>query len=150
MLALDDGIQYGVKTIDDEHKHLIGFLQMAEGIAPENRSRLASQRFLSSMRGFLLKHFNSEEDLMSAISYPDIRQHMRDHSCMLSTYDIMMLDCNNEGAGSGVINFLVDWIATHVNGSDRTLGLYIRKVRNSHQVQRQAAVAGKSQACVWA
>ena len=141
MPALDDDARFGVKAIDDEHRHLLSFIEMAAKIAPENRPRLATERFLASMRGLLLSHFNNEEDLMSIISYPDTQQHMGDHSCMLSTYDVLLFDYKSHGDGAAIITYLMDWITTHLNANDRDLRRYLHSLRQERRAPRRPTAA---------
>lgn len=137
MLTLGDDGQFGIRTIDTEHQHLINFLHLVEETAPENRPRLATKRLVSSMRGFLLTHFNNEENLMSAIDYSGIDRHMSVHSCMLSTLDIMACDLEVSGESSMIIEFLTEWTVSHYGADDRELAWFVKDVRQRALGRRQ-------------
>ena len=82
---------------------------------------------LTGLKSYTVQHFSNEETLFEEYSYPDMSKHKLEHKDFVGKVEDFF-----KGYNSGklmlnmeVMNFLKDWLRTHINGSDRAYKDYL-------------------------
>jgi hemerythrin len=114
-----------VTMLDDDHKKMIWIInELHEGIEAGHR-----QEVLVSVLGHLEEyarfHFAREEDLFARCSYLDAHEHEMEHmSFVKRIHDVRQRFLNTSVAQLDLelMNFLRNWMLTHIQGSDKKYG----------------------------
>jgi hemerythrin-like metal-binding protein len=112
----------GVAVLDDDHKRLVALLNdLHYGIAAgHGTERLGS--VLDGLVEYTGTHFAREEEFFARTGYPASAEHIQEHR----TLTRLVLDIQaryNKGLFNAlsleVMDFLKNWLADHVQGSDK-------------------------------
>jgi hemerythrin-like metal-binding protein len=117
-----------IDALDREHRDLIGKLaDICSRFGPEASAERTSDaralaEALADLGEAVREHFDREEDLMQAVGYAGIAEHLTEHALLMAEYadmvrhwgaeDVQVLD---EVAQASVR----DWILDHILGADR-------------------------------
>lgn len=115
-IAWTNNFNIGNSIIDDQHKELIEIINdMIESITKGDITKKFAG-LLSRMTDYSIRHFTSEEQFMSEISYPDIENHQKLHkeyvlktAIFNSQYLTPTPPDSNE-----VVSFLTSWWTNHI------------------------------------
>ena len=133
MLKWDCEMELGVRSIDAQHKHIFDFLSLIENSAIDKRERIITSKMTIVLRELFQKHFIGEEDLMFHIHYPDANKHMVEHSMMLTTFDMVKLDFEQTSDPSGLLNFVCEWIVSHMKSHDFELVQFVKGLKEKRR-----------------
>jgi hemerythrin len=86
---------------------------------------------LSELIEYTVHHFAAEERLMAAAQYPGLDQHKEQHRAL--TEKVLAFkseyDAGRAALTIQVLQFLRDWLQTHILQSDRAYGPYVADER---------------------
>ena len=115
--------------LDQEHQRWIELLNgFYEGLK-EGRSKEALSELIMGMIDYTNYHFNSEENYMESIGYPDLDKHKILHNEYIGKlneyYDkivsvTMILSIE-------VTNYLKNWLVNHIKGTDQKYSSFAEK-----------------------
>lgn len=117
----------GNPKIDDEHKELIRIANSVLRALNEGRDRAEFGKLLHALREYTVLHFNNEEEFMRSINYPDILQHMDEHTELKRK----VKDFQNELFRGQKINvtrmrdMLKEWLIGHILNRDIKIKTFI-------------------------
>ena len=125
----------GLAEVDAQHHHLaqvinrFGNLVMRE----DDASAQALEAVFTELAAYAQYHFNEEEALMEA-THLDARHvvhHQRSHRKFLheATQLHRGVLAHKPGAARSLLQYLTDWLAYHIQGSDRAMARQIAAVR---------------------
>ncbi len=118
----------GVKTIDDQHKKLVEMLNELHEAQRHGQSAGVTNQVLSDLIAYTDYHFRTEEDLMrNNHEYPDYRKHKAKHDTLRQTALGLQADFRSGKRAVSVelSHFLRDWLALHIQGTDKQLGVFL-------------------------
>ncbi len=111
-----DSFSVGVASLDDDHKRLIDIIRRVEEADKAGRS---VQWVLEELRNYAEHHFRAEEELMTAVDFPDIDEHKLEHRAFVEwlttverTYN-MSPDAHFHIAET-VNDYLSKWLKHHI------------------------------------
>ena len=82
---------------------------------------------LQSLIVYTATHFKDEEQLMQANGYPELTRHRTEHEKLVG--QVLELQKKFQAGGgvltSVVMNFLKDWLVTHIQGEDKKYGIFL-------------------------
>jgi hemerythrin-like metal-binding protein len=117
----------GVPLLDADHMRLFGLAEDMHRAMSEGKGRVFLNALLAQLVDYACYHFAREERFMKRIRYPGYRAHQREHAALRSAVKAM-----RSRAASGEITmtieamqFLVEWLKSHIAGSDRSIGEYL-------------------------
>lgn len=122
-----DEYSVGVRTIDDQHKRLVGYLNDLYEAMRAGQGRDALGEVLNGLVSYTRTHFADEEKFMVAAGYPDYEAHRAKHEKMAAKVASLQ-EQFKAGAISNPIqitNFLKDWLSRHIMDTDRRYGPYL-------------------------
>jgi hemerythrin len=118
----------GIEVFDNDHKKLVGMVnELYDAMAAGKGSRVLGP-ILDRLVDYTRTHFQREEAYMAEHGYPELAAHRLAHSQL--TREVMTLHGKYSG-GSGaqlssdVLNFLKNWLATHILGTDKRYGAFL-------------------------
>ena len=71
-----DGMSVGVSSLDEQHKALIGLINILD---EKEQTGDAVSHVISELERYALEHFRDEEAMMAAAGYPDLETHKAEH-----------------------------------------------------------------------
>ena len=121
--------EIGVLELDHDHRHLVGLInELYEAMKVGHGYELINQ-LIDRLLTYAAEHFNTEEGFMRANNYPYFEAHVREHDEFRTR--IGEMDRNRrEGQllpSTEMLNFLCDWLKTHILESDKDVGRFIKR-----------------------
>ncbi len=125
MLEWNDGLSLRIAAIDEQHKKLVGMVNRLHDAMTEGRSALPA--IVADMKDYVVEHFATEERYMDAYAYPESAAHKAEHRDFAAKAEALAADCETGAAALSMetLNYLGDWLVTHIAGTDRRMGEYL-------------------------
>ncbi len=122
----------GIEKFDRQHRLLVGYINELYEALRAGRGRRALAHVLNGLLVYTRTHFADEEEVMRRCGYPGYAEHKRKHDQM--TAHVRMLknkfDHGEIDSPIEITNFLNDWLARHIMGTDKAYGPFLsEKVR---------------------
>jgi len=120
----------GNKQVDNEHKEIFNLVQKVIDAAFENRGEKI-ETIIDFLANYTIKHFKHEERLMLESNYPNLHVHKKQHSDFLDEVvklkDKVALEKDSAANNVAINKVIVNWLTSHVLGSDMVMAEYYRK-----------------------
>jgi hemerythrin len=126
----NDAYSIGIVEIDTQHKKLISILNDLYEAHQTETTQTIIQEIIDKLIDYTKYHFNIEQQMHTEYKYPNGLKHKTEHQIFLDKLD----DLNQNRERSNLllalktIDFLKDWIITHILGSDKAFGDYLRDI----------------------
>jgi len=123
-----DEYNIGIEEIDSQHKELFKILIQLKQSFSKDEDALKAFKFLVDYTG---DHFSKEEEFMQQISYPDYANHKKIHGELINQVVGILkgIRNGNKFEPSFLVQFLTDWVLTHIGDEDKRIGDYYRESR---------------------
>ncbi|MEE4637924.1 MAG: bacteriohemerythrin [Wenzhouxiangella sp.] len=122
-------------SVDDQHQHLVGLInRLGQSLSDNSISDDELQTLFEELVTYAQFHFNDEERLMgeAAIDRRHVVRHKNSHRRFLK--DVAALHSVGQGqaasSASGILDYLVHWLAYHILGQDQDMARQITAVRS--------------------
>jgi hemerythrin-like metal-binding protein len=116
-----ENMSVGNLHIDEQHKILIDTInQLASAESQNDRSLLSM--IIDELLSYTVFHFQYEEQLIQDGGYPELEKHRRIHQNFVQwVTDIReeFIFHRREQLGDRILNFLRDWLSSHILGEDQ-------------------------------
>lgn len=121
--------ELGILEIDQDHRYLVGLInELYEAMKVGHGYELINH-LIDQLLEYALNHFETEEGFMRASNYPYLAAHVREHQGFREK--VMAMDqCRRQGQtlpSTEMMEFLCEWLRTHVLDSDKDLGLFLKR-----------------------
>lgn len=129
-VAWTSDLEIGVAQIDAQHQEL--FARAAAFLAATERGQGEAHvlETLGFLAGYAVTHFEAEEALMRASSYPEQAAHEQEHRAFHATLHELTMAFARQGLSdrlaAATSRKLVAWLDEHVRTTDRALGWWMR------------------------
>lgn len=125
MFEWKDNFSVNVKQIDKQHKRLfeIGHI-IFEKVKSYDKSEDEYDeiiKILEELKEYTIYHFKCEEELMEKYNFKGLEEHKKQHDYFISKipeFKNQDIYIKQDKAMMNILNFLVDWISTHILKSD--------------------------------
>ena len=129
----DDRYSIGVETVDEQHKGLFALTNDLYE-ACQGSGAVASEHFkgvLQKAVSYVAQHFRTEEEIMRKTDDPNYEEHQKEHDLFVRKVmkEASSLESGGVDAPAAFMNFLRDWIAKHVTGTDIKIGQHIENLK---------------------
>jgi hemerythrin len=121
LIAWNDSLSVKVAEIDQQHRKLITMINELNDAMKIGKGKDALGKILDNLSNYTATHFGTEEKYFAKFGYPDTANHKREHALF-----VQKVSAFKDGLKSGkltlsieVINFLSDWLKTHIMGTDQ-------------------------------
>jgi hemerythrin len=133
LMTWSNKFSVGVRTMDDQHTVLFDSLNELHNAMMKGEGQKQTVTLLRSLLKYTNDHFSAEEAMMQAAHYPDLAAHRAKHRDLTRQVQEFVTRYERGEAALNIqlLNFLRDWLANHIQGSDHEYGPWI----NSHGVK---------------
>lgn len=123
-----DSLSVGIKTIDDDHKKLLGMINQLQTAAHYHTDDEMVESTLNELVEYTKYHFEREEKMMQEHNYPGFEDHKKQHEAMVTQVSKFIDEYRVDQTRTidQVIVFLKTWLINHINGSDQEYAPYLR------------------------
>lgn len=131
MLEWNDSLSVHVDEIDDQHKHLVGIINNIYDLMTNSADGEEQVlEIIADMRIYAVEHFSTEERYMDMFEYPDAPVHKNEHRLFMDKVSEVEEGCRNGSMpiSMDILNFLSDWLVTHISDTDRKMGEFLKSV----------------------
>lgn len=121
MVEWDESFDLNITEIDKQHRMLVSMVNNLYTAKQFERGKEELAKLLNRMSVYAAFHFAKEEDLLESFGYPQVEDHIQEHS----DFEKKVFDFENDFAEgkkdltSKVMTFLGDWLVDHIKESDR-------------------------------
>lgn len=117
----DNKYAIGIAEMDRQHKILFNIIKDLHDAMMQGKASAKSGEILKKLVEYTRSHFAAEEALMSKAAYAELSQHRLQHIGLMKQVDnYVVRHLKGELAlNVQLMNFLRDWLITHIRESDR-------------------------------
>jgi hemerythrin-like metal-binding protein len=121
----------GISEMDSQHQRLVAMFNQLEDAMGKGKGKEVIGKILAELAKYTQTHFTCEEVLMRFHNYPDISTHRIEHTKLTHRVLAFKLDFEAGKATLSlpVLNFIEDWLVTHIQVSDKHYGKMIAEKR---------------------
>ncbi|NJO14843.1 MAG: hemerythrin family protein [Thioploca sp.] len=116
-----------IKTIDEQHQHLIKIINKMHEIIIADGSRKKIELIIEKLFEYTNYHFKTEEKLLETYSYPNWQIHRKEHDDLLK--QLLKLKVRlikgNATISLEMFAFLNNWLVNHILTSDKKYSSYL-------------------------
>lgn len=127
-------LELDIPQIDDQHKELVRLINSLHGSIQEGHSSETVDTTLNHLLQYVEVHFDTEELAMQQRRYPGYKDHVLLHE----KFRTKVLDLKKEQlqgreiATFELLNFLADWLRSHIAGEDVSFGKFVHNTERGN------------------
>lgn len=128
-MELPEDLTTGIEVVDEQHRNFLHVLENLEERIENEGSCKDVDAIISYIETFANAHFDAEETYMELIGYDHIEDHRDDHKKFRQYLDELIEKLSRYGdyALKGVVVFLKEWLAVHIEKQDKYFIEYLRE-----------------------
>ena len=128
--------EIGLPKIDAQHLHLVEMLNLLYAAKKSDQVHQVIEETLDGLLQYVKVHFADEEAAMREVGYPYLDKQHREHLEMAEEVIKMrsLMLRGDEPATFELLNFMSDWLKTHITGSDKKFGDFMREQQTATTV----------------
>ena len=128
MIKWRDAYNTGVEQFDMEHHKLVELIDLMFFAIRDNSDKVATERVCQDLLSYTAYHFDNEEQAMKAVKYPDLENHIAEHTRLKNeATKFQTTISNNFPAGRNEFyRFLREWLVHHIQECDKKYGPFIK------------------------
>lgn len=129
MVIWNPAWETGITLIDQQHKALLAQFEALLVAIHENHPDDRIPPLLRFLADYVETHFSTEEGLMQVVGYPGFAGHQAIHDRMRAQVGELVEAAKDNPATltEEVIDFLTDWLLSHINEEDRRMAQHLRQ-----------------------
>ena len=118
----------GIQSIDAQHQNLFAIGRELYAAMSAGQGKAAVERILDRMVQYTIVHFAHEERLMKQHNYPDSAAHKAEHDALTAQVVAFQQEfhAGRVTMAVKVLQFLKEWLETHIKGSDHAYAPYVK------------------------
>lgn len=120
-------LSVSVQMIDEQHKQLIAIVNGIHDTVVAGAERKALSKIFDELISYTVYHFRTEEDFFEKYNYAERAGHKALHN-ELTQKALELQEAFGQGSATisyEVLDFLHDWLMTHIIGCDRKFGEFL-------------------------
>lgn len=128
-----DAYNTGIEIIDEQHKKWFSILDEIYTAHKNNAASAILEETLKKLDEYTQYHFDSELKLMEENDFAQKIEHLKEHDIFRSYLKRFQKDFENNNkilTTLKTIDFMKDWMITHILGTDQELSDGIRNKNN--------------------
>ncbi len=129
LIQWNDSFSVNVVEIDIQHRKLIAMINDLSDAMRQGKGKHIMGKIVKQLFEYTEIHFRTEEKYFDQYGYPEARSHKKEHSDFIRTVDKFKneFETGKLTLSIAVMNFLSDWLQTHIMGTDRKYGLFFNE-----------------------
>lgn len=126
LIVWRDIYETGIPHIDKQHKGLVDLTNQLIEAHHNQTGKFIIYGILDQLVEYTKKHFKDEEALFDA-GYTGAQKHREEHDYFIWEIDKLQAEAKQKNLllPYKTLDFLKDWLITHILGTDKELGSYI-------------------------
>lgn len=123
-----DGYNTGVAQFDMEHHKIVELIDTMFAAIRDKSGKETTEKACNEVISYTGYHFDNEEQAMQAVNYPDLAEHIAEHS-RLKAEALRFQEMINSNFPEGTTEFyrfLRDWLVKHIHDCDKKYGPYLK------------------------
>lgn len=127
LLTWDATYSVNVSKCDDDHKKLFSILNALYDAMKAGKGRDVLEQIVKELADYTRYHFAAEEALLTKAKYPNLASHKEEHAIFIKKVEEFQtaLKAGNMSQSMAVREFLKDWLANHIQQSDRQYSAHL-------------------------
>lgn len=129
MLIWTDALLTGYTPIDDQHKELFRRVNALLEAMGQGKGKGQVGEVLGFLSDYVVTHFGTEEEFMTARKYPGLLSHRLEHTAYTDKLKRLRDRFQKEGPSSLMAiesqQLLTGWWASHIGRTDKALGAFL-------------------------
>lgn len=119
----------GIGAFDKEHRGIVDAINELQEAVEGANERAITNPLLHKLAEATQAHLVSEEAMMASSMYPGRMLHGMKHQRLLEQMSAFTARYSRDGAAMDrhSLNFLRDWVTTHIQSEDRNFGLWLNE-----------------------
>lgn len=127
-------LEIGITEIDYQHRNLVSMLNALHNAIEDGEPREHLGEILEELDLYVINHFATEERVMERLHFEFTAQHRLEHRDLAQTVQFHRdAFARGEDSARELRQFLINWLLTHIAGSDSLIG----KAHRKHQLANQ-------------
>lgn len=124
LIQWNDNFSVNVAEIDRQHQKLVAMINELHNAMRERKARDVLGRIIDGLIQYTATHFATEEKYFDRFNYPGATAHKKEHNDFVKKVKEFQqgFDEGRILLSMDVMNFLQDWLVTHIQGSDKKFG----------------------------
>jgi len=124
-----DSYSIGIDTLDEQHKTLLGYINELYESQKTSTSQAVIKDMIQKLHDYSVFHFKNEEDLEIECKYDNYDTNKKEHEFFISKINEFSKDFENNNLllSLKTLDFLKDWMISHILGTDKEFGEFLRK-----------------------
>lgn len=130
LISWSNMLSTGVSEQDAQHKKLIDLINQLNDAMQAGKGADVLGKVLSELVNYTVFHFGYEEKLMAQHKYEDTAAHKAEHLKFVQTAGDLKkkFDSGSAVISVEIMNFLRDWLTSHIMKTDKRLGQALNKL----------------------
>lgn len=126
LIGWKNELEIGNEMIDTQHRMLVLLLRKLDIAIKSSLEHKIIMGILLEIRRFTEFHFLSEENLMAELRYPNLLDHEKIHSELLSQFNVFIAKINRKQEfAEDILPLIHAWIASHVLHEDMKIAEFV-------------------------
>ncbi len=119
-------VAIGIAAFDKEHEEIVAAVNALQQAVEAGKDRSETAPLLRKLAAQTIAHFQSEEAMMAASKYPGLLLHALKHQYLIDQLTAFQArySRDNSTIDRHSLNFLRDWVNTHIQNDDLNFGLW--------------------------
>ena len=107
--------------IDEQHQQLIQIINELYAAFLHGKAHYIVEKIIDDLFQYTIFHFGTEERLLQRINFPYFSAHLQEHKKFIERVEAFKngISRSETVLTYEVMNFLRDWLQTHILGSDK-------------------------------
>ena len=132
-------LTFGIRLIDDQHEKLVNLTNNLHLACLESQET-ANRYFIEVAREavkYVHYHFSTEEQVMLFLRYPHYLTHKKEHEIFVKEIlrQTQMFSDQKNLVPNRYVQFLKDWVLSHIAVCDKSLAEYILNEQNNDKLE---------------
>jgi hemerythrin len=131
----------GINIIDEQHRELFSMINsfyVGCFREDEKSARNFFEQSVHDMVNYIKHHFSTEEKLLEFTGYPGSAGHKQQHTEFLRNImsQIRALETENTFPFRPYVQYVKDWLFTHITVSDKKFGVFLQDLRKPQREKK--------------
>jgi hemerythrin-like metal-binding protein len=129
LIQWKDSFNTGYQRVDNQHKELVKLINELYDIQNKDGTNDSLRRVFKKLFDYTVNHFSMEEKLMKEYDYDNYIDHKEEHMKFITKIHELKEEflTGNSMVQLNILNFLKEWLLTHIIGTDKVTFIQINK-----------------------
>lgn len=119
----------GIEEIDFEHRIFVSIIKKIDDVVNSDTEK-SLLRLIMELKKYAAFHFQSEENTMIDVNFPDIINHKNQHERLLSKLQLIILQIEMDQIELNKLpTFLMEWFVSHTLEEDKKLATFLNTLK---------------------